>query len=581
MFSSFKSAFLDRTNRSRDEYDRRTEAKDNIVLEEEEVEQESVLPRPELLVEPTTSSEDDTVPDDSAGSRDSTSSSEYKPNRQGLSWKLLQCGYPDLTRHRLIACFGDKGDVEDITEADIISTVEFDQTGNYLATGDKGGRVVLFERNETKKTCEYKFHTEFQSHEPEFDYLKSLEIEEKINKIKWCRRQNASHYLLSTNDKTIKLWKVFEKSLKVVAENNLSSELTPAGTGNANGGGPVRYPNHHFRSVADLKFPRMTHHDTVVAAVPRRVYANAHAYHINSISVNSDGETFISSDDLRINLWNLNIQDQSFNIVDIKPANMEELTEVITAAEFHPQSCNWFMYASSKGTIKLADMREKALCDQHAKQFEQEEDPSSRSFFSEIISSISDVRFSYDGRYILSRDYLTVKIWDVNMERQPVKTIPIHEHLRPRLCDTYENDSIFDKFEVVFSGDAKNVMTGSYNNNFMIYPSEEGKDTEVVLQADKSAFKAKKVGIPTPMGQNATAAAGKDGNVNKKGESRANSPAGGAQRMRKETDADQIDFNKKILHMSWHPQEDSIAIAATNNVSIFTRSGRPGGENLG
>ena len=32
--------------------------------------------------------------------------------------------------------------------ADIISTVEFDSTGNYLATGDKGGRVVLFERNE-------------------------------------------------------------------------------------------------------------------------------------------------------------------------------------------------------------------------------------------------------------------------------------------------------------------------------------------------------------------------------------------------------------------------------------------------
>ena len=35
------------------------------------------------------------------------------------------------------------------SEADIISTVEFDQTGNYLATGDKGGRVVLFERNES------------------------------------------------------------------------------------------------------------------------------------------------------------------------------------------------------------------------------------------------------------------------------------------------------------------------------------------------------------------------------------------------------------------------------------------------
>jgi serine/threonine-protein phosphatase 2A regulatory subunit B len=367
-----------------------------------------------------------------------------------------------------------------------------------------------------------------------------------------------------------------------VAENNLSHDLTPAGAG----GGGIPRPNHvSFRDASSLKLPRMTHHDTVVAAVPRRTYANAHAYHINSISVNSDGETFISSDDLRINLWNLNIQDQSFNIVDIKPANMEELTEVITAAEFHPQSCNWFMYASSKGTIKLADMRESALCDQHAKrkllpldhapepadrlplEFEQEEDPSSRSFFSEIISSISDVRFSHDGRYILSRDYLTVKIWDVNMERQPVKTIPIHEHLRPRLCDTYENDSIFDKFEVVFSGDGSNVMTGSYNNNFMIYPSDPERETEVVLQADKSAFKAKKVGVPTPINSSTSPTSG-----GKKGGSRAGSPAAGASgqggRMRKETDADQIDFNKKILHMSWHPFEDSIAIAATNNVSL-------------
>ena len=193
-----------------------------------------------------------------------------------------------------------------------------------------------------------------------------MEIEEKINKIKWCKRQNASHYLLSTNDKTIKLWKVFEKSLKVVAENNLSREFTP-GSGITGAGGPVRNANVQFRNHTDLKLPRLTHHDTVVAAVPRKTYANAHAYHINSMSVNSDGETFISSDDLRINLWNLNIQDQSFNIVDIKPTNMEELTEVITAAEFHPISCNWFMYASSKGTIKLADMRESALCDQHAK----------------------------------------------------------------------------------------------------------------------------------------------------------------------------------------------------------------------
>jgi serine/threonine-protein phosphatase 2A regulatory subunit B len=87
----------------------------------------------------------------------------------------------------------------------------------------------------------------------------------------------------------------------------------------------------------------------------------------------------------------------------------------------------------------------------------------------------------------------------------------------------------------------------------------------VVLQADKSAFKAKKIGVPTPINSSTSPTAT---NGSKKDNSRANSPGGQGQRMRKETDADQIDFNKKILHMSWHPFEDSIAIAATNNVCL-------------
>ena len=89
--------------------------------------------------------------------------------------------------------------------------------------------------------------------------------------------------------------------------------------------------------------------------------------------------------------------------------------------------------------------------------FEEEEDPTNRSFFSEIISSISDVKFSHDGRFILSRDYLSLKIWDINMESKPLKTIPIHDHLRGKLCDLYENDCIFDKFECTWGGDDKCV----------------------------------------------------------------------------------------------------------------------------
>jgi serine/threonine-protein phosphatase 2A regulatory subunit B len=85
--------------------------------------------------------------------------------------------------------------------------------------------------------------------------------------------------------------------------------------------------------------------------------------------------------------------------------------------------------------------------------FEIEEDPASKSFFSEIISSISDAKFTPDGRYIISRDYLTVKLWDVNMESKPVLSVPVHDYLKMHLCDLYENDCIFDKFEVAASND--------------------------------------------------------------------------------------------------------------------------------
>eukprot|EP01027_Heterolobosea_sp_BB2_P012314 GEZU01017858.1.p1 GENE.GEZU01017858.1~~GEZU01017858.1.p1 ORF type:complete len:182 (-),score=29.15 GEZU01017858.1:2-547(-) len=152
-------------------------------------------------------------------------------------------------------------------------------------------------------------------------------------------------------DKTIKLWKVYEKKVKTIQGTNF-----------------VGKPPSDIKSLSSIKVPKViASSDTVMAHVPRRTYANAHAYHINSISLNSDGETYISADDLRINLWNLSINNQSFNIVDIKPENMEDLTEVITSASFHPQHCNLFMYSSSKGTLKLADMRESALCNKYSK----------------------------------------------------------------------------------------------------------------------------------------------------------------------------------------------------------------------
>ncbi len=64
---------------------------------------------------------------------------------------------------------------------------------------------------------------------------------------------------------------------------------------------------------------------------------------------------------------------------------------------------------------------------------QQAEAPGPRSFFTELLSSLSDLKFSRDGRYMLARDFMTLKLWDVNMESSPVATYPIHEHLKPRV----------------------------------------------------------------------------------------------------------------------------------------------------
>ena len=53
----------------------------------------------------------------------------------------------------------------------------------------------------------------------------------------------------------------------------------------------------------------------------------------------------------------------------IKREDFESVSpmQVITAASCHPEQCNVFLWSNSRGSIKLADTRDRALCDTHAK----------------------------------------------------------------------------------------------------------------------------------------------------------------------------------------------------------------------
>ncbi|ETO07163.1 protein phosphatase PP2A regulatory subunit B [Reticulomyxa filosa] len=295
----------------------------------------------------------------------------------------------------------------DTQPADIITASAFSHDGEHIAIGDKGGRIWIYSTDDGRNACKpwdrqmlrnkfsifkdaeeiktsrteergrsnrndedeenmyankgtkdnsennpqsqlsatpshmlYDFYGQFQSHQPGFDYLKSLEIEERINCISWCRTgmnylmnffwisgktPSRSHKQIMAIDKTIKLWKVFEKSL-------------------------VRYSGHssyeayqerkqHEASMSSIYVPDVQSQEVITAAISRRVYSNGH-----NLDVSPDCETFISCDDLRINLWHLDSPNDSYLLCDRKPDDMEELRETITSAFLHPQHCGLMAY---------------------------------------------------------------------------------------------------------------------------------------------------------------------------------------------------------------------------------------------
>ena len=194
--------------------------------------------------------------------------------------------------------------------------------------------------------------------------------------------------------------------------------------------------------------PPLIRGETSVVATPRRIYSAAHAYHINALSTCADGLHFLSADDLRVNLWNLDHAQLAFTLVDVKPPLLAELTEVVTAAEFHPTHGNIFAYATSRGALRLGDTRLAALCDQPAASFAPPSPRGAEDYFGDIVTAYSDINFTKDGRLLATRDYLSVKVWDLAMPREPLRVLPVHDHLRKRLEFLYENDYIFDRFQV-------------------------------------------------------------------------------------------------------------------------------------
>ena len=103
--------------------------------------------------------------------------------------------------------------------------------------------------------------------------------------------------------------------------------------------------------------------------------------------------------------------------------------------------------------------------------------------------------------------------------------------------------SIFDKFECAWKGDDTQIMTGSYNNFFRMFDRGASK-WESTFEASRENVRPGQILKPRKVCV-----------ANK--------------RKKDEISVDCLDFNKKILHSAWHPKDNVLAVAATNNLYLY------------
>lgn len=79
---------------------------------------------------------------------------------------------------------------------------------------------------------------------------------------------------------------------------------------------------------------------------------------------------------------------------------------------------------------------------------------------------------------VFSRNYLGVDIWDRrNTSKGPIRTLHVNDYIEKKLCDVYENESIFDKFDLDISPDSSMLLTGSYNSDAHIVDIANNNNT--------------------------------------------------------------------------------------------------------
>jgi serine/threonine-protein phosphatase 2A regulatory subunit B len=387
-----------------------------------------------------------------------------------LEWRFNQFLGEKLTYDQI------KQDPEN--ESFIVTNCKFSPDGNFVVVSDKGGRIIIFKKNDSKTVKQTEgekesekikrypkldYFYEFPAHEKDFDIHKSIEYPEEIKCLSILPSISYNKLdIITAGYRTIKLDRIFKDKIKVFDQNNSNGK------------------------ESKLNIPKISYIKSEIKHKTKRQFICSHSNEINSVSDNKiNRNSFISSDDYKVLLWDLNITNEVFNIVDIDPQSQcleTENPEKITKSIFSDNNPHLFCYGTNKGNIKYCDTRSSSDHLLFTKNIRDENSNLSKTIFANSLLSVHDICMNFSNNYtIATRHYLSVNLWDIRKEKEPTNKFLLYEPIINKLSYLYQNNYLNDKFSLSSDKDGKYMLTGGYNNMFHVIDVEQRLNTQIVI----------------------------------------------------------------------------------------------------
>jgi serine/threonine-protein phosphatase 2A regulatory subunit B len=416
-----------------------------------------------------------------------------------------------------------KSDTEN--ESFLVTNVKFSNDGTYVVVSDKGGRVILFKKSDVKnKQPKLDYFYEFAAQEKEFDVHKSIEYNEEVRAMTvLSSTDNNKVDIMTAGYRTIKIDRIFKDKIKVY-ENSFTGEKS-------------------------LNVPKVSNFKTELKHKTKKLLRSSHNYEINSISENKiNRQNFISSDDFKIFMWDLNVEKEVYNVVDIdlgmEVDNPEKITKSIVC-DYNP---HLFAYGTNKGNIRICDMRTSSDMMTFSTNFYDENSNLNKTIFANALLGVHDICMSFSNSYsFASRHYLSVNLWDLRKQNEPNTKFLVYEPVINKLSYLYQNNYLNDKFSLSTDSEGKYLITGGYNNMFHVLDIEQRLNTQIVI--DDSNEKLMNTNVIRKINSKGSCFYKKD-----------------------DPSLNNINFDKKILHQAFSPVENFALLIVYNCIYSYCGS---------